>query len=229
MITIRMGYTKESASLEALAKSAEWCIQQLKALENEGLDFDTIAVTGMSGILVGPRVAEALGKALFIVRKEGDSNHGFNKAIGQLGRRLVFLDDFIENGGTLARVIKTIDAVLDKAGDKRYQWDRAWQLNAGRRLGRMKAADAPPIPTQVRLVGALLYGTQSHYKPPTWLTQERAVQSGLGGGYLAREAWLKSKWVLIGSEEFLAKLKQGAIVEAAETGDYDYDYDYYDD
>jgi adenine/guanine phosphoribosyltransferase-like PRPP-binding protein len=64
--------------------------------------FDSIVVRGVSGLLVGPPVALALGKHLMIVRKPDEQSHDhtpvINAKCGAL--RAVFLDDFRCTGTT---------------------------------------------------------------------------------------------------------------------------------
>jgi hypothetical protein len=40
--------------------------------ELDGVDFDTIAVRGVSGLLIGPVLAHLMGKELLVVRKDGE-------------------------------------------------------------------------------------------------------------------------------------------------------------
>lgn len=70
--------------------------------------FDFIAVTGMSGVLVGSPVAIALNIPLVVVRKKGDNSHSWRPLINgdfAYGKYL-FLDDFISIGKTFRRLAK---------------------------------------------------------------------------------------------------------------------------
>jgi adenine/guanine phosphoribosyltransferase-like PRPP-binding protein len=63
--------------------------------------FDSIAVRGVSGIVVGAPVALALGKPLVVVRKPTDNAHSRRHVnVAQAGARYVFLDDFVSTGTT---------------------------------------------------------------------------------------------------------------------------------
>ena len=71
-------------------------------------EFDQIVVQGMSGVIPGSIVASTLEKQLFVFRKPDEKTHGF-QVIQPLGfkpggARWIFLDDFVANGNTLARV-----------------------------------------------------------------------------------------------------------------------------
>ena len=71
----------------------------------ERAEFDTVVVSGVSGVVMGAFVAHALDVDLLIVRKEDDrSTHSYDRVEGSLGRRWVFLDDFTETGKTRKRV-----------------------------------------------------------------------------------------------------------------------------
>lgn len=78
----------------------------------ERMAFDTVVVTGISGVVMGGLIAHALGLNLLIVRKEDDlSTHSWTRVEGTLGQRWAFLDDFIETGDTRARVIREVRAL----------------------------------------------------------------------------------------------------------------------
>jgi orotate phosphoribosyltransferase-like protein len=70
------------------------------------LEFETIVCTGLSGLLVAPEVSERLGKNLAIIRK-GESSRGSDveRTYGGPIGNYIILDDFVESGRTIARVI----------------------------------------------------------------------------------------------------------------------------
>lgn len=77
--------------------------------------FDSIVCTGMSGVTVASPVSIRLKRALVIVRKADDkAHHGCTSVINarNLGKRWVFLDDFISTGQT-SRYVETM--ILDMA------------------------------------------------------------------------------------------------------------------
>src|SRR5215472_3764911 len=60
----------------------------------DGVSYDTMVGTGMSGALVVPVIARALRKNWLIVRKPGDHHHHGNAlAQGHLGDRWIAVDD----------------------------------------------------------------------------------------------------------------------------------------
>ena len=89
------------------------------------VDFDTVVVTGLSGTLIGPRLADALGKYLLAVRKPNDDSHSWLPAEGTLGDRWVFADDFLITGETYQRVqdaVKRLDYPTKHVGVWTYEY-----------------------------------------------------------------------------------------------------------
>lgn len=87
--------------------------------------FDSIVVRGISGLIVGAPVALRLNKPLVVVRKE-DGAHSSRpvETMGRMGRRLLFLDDFVSTGETRTAVLDAIgeeDAYADLVGEYLYQ------------------------------------------------------------------------------------------------------------
>ena len=63
-----------------------------------GVEFDTLVGTGFSGALVVPMLATQMGKPFVLVRKPNDGSHHNGSMIGHLGKRWVFVDDFVSSG-----------------------------------------------------------------------------------------------------------------------------------
>jgi adenine/guanine phosphoribosyltransferase-like PRPP-binding protein len=74
----------------------------------KGVDFDTFVATGLSGATVAPILARAFHKNVLIIRKHDDRCHDSNPAVGALGERWVFVDDFISTGSTFERVLLAV-------------------------------------------------------------------------------------------------------------------------
>lgn len=74
----------------------------------QGLDFDTMVGVGLSGALVIPLLARAMGKMFAIVRKNGDDAHGA-RIEGYTGARWIFVDDLISTGSTRGHAKQWMD------------------------------------------------------------------------------------------------------------------------
>lgn len=88
-------------------------------------DYDTLVGTGLSGALVIPPLAEALGKKWLVVRKPEDGSHASYPAEGQLGRRWIFVDDLISSGKTKRRVLDAV-ATIVADGWRNGEWETAY-------------------------------------------------------------------------------------------------------
>lgn len=77
----------------------------------EGVEYDTMIGTGLSGALVVPLLARAFDKRFAIVRKPGDSRHSSSRFEGEIGKRWIFVDDFISTGDTFDRVQNTVESI----------------------------------------------------------------------------------------------------------------------
>lgn len=73
-------------------------------LATEDIKPDTLVGTGLSGAVIVPMLARELGIGWLVVRKPNDGSHSSKPAEGDLGRRWLFVDDFIETGATFERV-----------------------------------------------------------------------------------------------------------------------------
>lgn len=69
---------------------------------------DTLVGRGLSGTLVVPRLADALGLAWLIVRKPEDDSHSDEDAEGHIGRKWLFVDDFLSSGNTMRLTISAV-------------------------------------------------------------------------------------------------------------------------
>jgi hypoxanthine phosphoribosyltransferase len=77
-----------------------------RALEN--VAFDTFVAQGASGMLVAPILAFAMEKNCVAVRKPGENEHTEQLLEGFVGRRYVIVDDFIETGRTIQRIVNAV-------------------------------------------------------------------------------------------------------------------------
>lgn len=83
-----------------LKRSVQNAVEALR-----GVDFDAIVFTGVSGALFGPVLAYQLGKEIVVVRKPGH-NRGYICEGFKDAERYIFVDDMIDTGKTIVRVIK---------------------------------------------------------------------------------------------------------------------------
>jgi adenine/guanine phosphoribosyltransferase-like PRPP-binding protein len=81
-----------------------------------GVDFDTLVGTGFSGSVVVPALALAMGKYFVLIRKPKDGSHHNGRAIGYLGQRWIFVDDFVATGATRDRVKQAVRACEYETG-----------------------------------------------------------------------------------------------------------------
>ena len=111
-----------------------------------GIEFDTIVGTGFSGAVVIPALAMAMGKKFVLIRKENDdSHHGGGRLVGELGKRWIFVDDFVSSGRTRERVItKIADAVVGTdLGATRMVGQYMYQRSQSGRFEYFSSAWAP--------------------------------------------------------------------------------------
>lgn len=75
-------------------------------------DYDSIAVRGVSGLLIGPMLASACKKTLIVVRKEkanGLECHSYNQVEGDAAaRRYIIVDDLVDSGHTASTIIESV-------------------------------------------------------------------------------------------------------------------------
>lgn len=87
------------------------CMEMLHDIRK---DFDTIAISGMSGALVGPAVATRMRKGLLIVRKDvsREPAHSHLQVEGVYAPRYVIIDDFASTGGTISRIQELVESAM---------------------------------------------------------------------------------------------------------------------
>lgn len=134
-INFRSHYLKAAHDFDALISFADD--------ELAGVGFDTLVGTGLSGTIVVPMLARHLGKHFLIIRKDNDGSHSDLPAEGTLGKRWVFVDDFIETGMTLGRVwnkVHKLSAEADFESEfvgvaeytrRRYSDTSHWRIHEG--------------------------------------------------------------------------------------------------
>lgn len=124
-LELKAGYMRRAfEAADQIAANLREC------LDAYNITYDTLVGTGLSGSLVVPRVAEALGLDWMIVRKSGDGSHSNQPAEGSLGARWLFVDDCTDSGNTYKRVYRVIEElaavrshVTEHVGAYMYQGD----------------------------------------------------------------------------------------------------------
>lgn len=95
------------------AKTVE---NSVKRIRESGFEFNSIVVTGLSGIIIGTLLSEVLGVPLFVVRKkEHPQPHSYRYIEGpdQINAaRYLIVDDLVSSGSTVKRILKE----MSKAG-----------------------------------------------------------------------------------------------------------------
>lgn len=80
----------------------------INLIKSSNLEFDAIAMMGMSQLVVGSIIANALGKGIYIIRKKGESSHAYHTEEGAIADKYIIIDDFIGEGKTLAEEISRL-------------------------------------------------------------------------------------------------------------------------
>jgi len=73
-----------------------------------GIDCDTIAVCGASGMLAVSVVDERPDVDVILVRKKEDSTHSKLPVEGVRGREYVIIDDLVSSGDTITHIVDSI-------------------------------------------------------------------------------------------------------------------------
>lgn len=104
-------WNRSAANPVALEDTVDRLVQWLKKSD---LDFEAIAVSGVSGLVVGGALSYATGIPLVVVRKSGDKKHSdFSVESSLVGDfKYVILDDLISSGSTIKRIITKIERDL---------------------------------------------------------------------------------------------------------------------
>src|SRR5690242_5394879 len=87
------------------------------------VEFDTIVGTGLSGSVVVPALAMWMDVNYILVRKDGEDSHHTGPMVGVLGKRWIFVDDFISTGATRTRVLSAIAGAVARRNDHWRDWD----------------------------------------------------------------------------------------------------------
>jgi adenine/guanine phosphoribosyltransferase-like PRPP-binding protein len=97
-------FSRAFASPDSLIEDAKRALKDVR--------FDTMVGTGLSGALAIPILAPAFGALSLFIRKE--YSHGGELAVGSLGKRWLFVDDFIASGATRQSVKKVVNQLVTR-------------------------------------------------------------------------------------------------------------------
>lgn len=100
-------------------------VTNFKRIMPSNVEYDTIVGTGLSGAIVVPILATACDKNFFIVRKPNVSSHSMNVGEGTIGRRWIFVDDFISTGESRERCKAAIEYFIRRHWQDYYYSDDA--------------------------------------------------------------------------------------------------------
>lgn len=182
-------HTSRVFDFDALPELVTDCMKVLRQLQRR-LKFNTIAVSGHSGLIIGALVAQKLKMPLLAIRKDGDKCLDTRKVNGTRLKdcRYLVLDDLVETGATFRRIVTEIDKA-HKAENRDRKRGRQ------RSLGTLDELDPDfdePLPAP-KCVGALLFESLEHYEPRTeWpdpLNEDKTI-SLFHLGYLTRHGGL---------------------------------------
>ena len=95
-----------------MADLQEVVTNTVRALTPHLNKFDSIAASGTSGLVVGAPVSVLTGIPLVVVRTKNDGSHSGRtlENPGDMGKRVLFLDDFVSMGRTRAWVTHNVRA-----------------------------------------------------------------------------------------------------------------------
>src|SRR5258706_474101 len=110
---IQTDYLGKVYSMEFL-KLVPKAVKKIRAIKRKH-PFDAIAFTGSSGAALAFPLSYLLKLPLIHVRK-GKSHYGGGQIEGTISsKRYLIIDDFIETGASIRRVIKAVNSELDDA------------------------------------------------------------------------------------------------------------------
>lgn len=78
----------------------------------KNVDFDTLVGVGFSGILATSQLSYVLKKKALYLRKGTEKTHSSSLAEGEIGRKWIFVDDFIATGETFYFVYDRVQTLL---------------------------------------------------------------------------------------------------------------------
>lgn len=150
-------HTSKVFDIDALPGLLHDTMKQLRKLKKR-LQFNTIAVSGHSGLVLGALVAQKLKMPLLAVRKGNDPALDGRRVNGTRLKdcRYLVLDDLIDTGATFKRIVREIDKMARADNSDRNRLPASLHLPDER--------DPLPLP---KCVGVLLFQSLEHHEPRT--------------------------------------------------------------
>ena len=78
-------------------------------------EFDGIACTGVSGLMIVPQLCEILDKNIIVVRKIKETRYSPFDYEGVPPKRYVIVDDLVSSGNTIQRILKLFKEEIPSA------------------------------------------------------------------------------------------------------------------
>lgn len=100
-------------TLSQTANLTKVCDIAIDIISKSGIEFDSFAAMGVSGMVVAPVLAVMMNKKLTVVRKTIDG-HSSHYVEGVYDCRYLIIDDFYCTGSTMARIQTKL---LDQGGE----------------------------------------------------------------------------------------------------------------
>ena len=136
-----------------MADLSQVVMQTVEALQPYLDKFDSIAASGTSGLVVAAPVSVLTGIPLVIVRRKNDGSHSGRtlENPADMGKRVLFLDDFVSMGRTRAWVTHNVRAhKADVVGQYMYyssdRGELRWFNTAAEQAKLSRDYDGEPIP-----------------------------------------------------------------------------------
>jgi adenine/guanine phosphoribosyltransferase-like PRPP-binding protein len=115
-------WIKPSIDPVVLLVAAKHLSKRIK-LDRKKLDINCIAVTGVSGLVMGGAVSILTGLPLVVVRKEGQSERHSSHDVEYIDSLRVFkyciIDDLISSGKTIRRIASMLDKTISYSSLKK--------------------------------------------------------------------------------------------------------------
>lgn len=89
--------------------------EAVKRLKSCSIEFDAIAFRGMSGALIAPCIADALGKEIICVRNPSTQSHSDYRVEGlETTCKYIIVDDFVCVGVTVESIAEDVKQFLNE-------------------------------------------------------------------------------------------------------------------